>query len=86
MKHTAVWSRLINSLFALYSVAYTLGTLFVLVWYVLDVRHAASAGDRAMQFLLLLGVGCGVWFVSIALHNLGWRVHPRGVRYRAASS
>lgn len=79
-----VRSRSINFLLAAYGAVYTVGTFLVLVWFVVDVWSAASLTDRAMQFLLLLGIACGVWFISIALHNLG--VMRGGLRYRSASA
>jgi fumarate reductase subunit D len=60
-----------NIALASLGVVYALTALVVLVWFVVDVWSAAAMIDRALQICLVAAIACGLWFVAIALQNLG---------------
>lgn len=69
-------SRSGNFCLALIGGIYAFSALAILGLFVAEQWLAsASFVDRVLQFALIASAACGVWFVVIALENLGWRHH-----------
>jgi hypothetical protein len=68
-----VQSRRGNVMLALLGGIYALGAVVVLVLFVIDVGIAPAMIDLVLQVALLGAAACGVWFIVIAIQNLGLR-------------
>jgi hypothetical protein len=84
MARVLVRSRSGNVVLAVLGAIYALGSIVVLVAFAVDVWNAAAITDLALQVCLAASAGCGVWFLMIALENLGIRSerHPTALRPR----
>lgn len=71
MVRMLIRSRSVNLALAVLGAFYAVTALVVLVWFVIDVWAAAAIVDRAMQACLIAAIACGVWFIAIAMQNLG---------------
>lgn len=71
MRRVFVRSRNGNLVLAAVGAVYTVASLAVLVWFVVDVWQAASLADRLLQFGLVASGCCGLWFLRTGLENLG---------------
>jgi hypothetical protein len=60
-----------NVALAVLGAVYAVTSLIVLVWFVKDVWRAAAMVDVALQVCLVAALVCGLWFVAIAMRNLG---------------
>jgi hypothetical protein len=56
---------------------YAIGGLVVLIMLAVNVWNAAKIVDVILQAMLVMSAVCGVWFVFIALRNLGVRFAGR---------
>jgi hypothetical protein len=75
VKRVLVRSRSGNFILAFVGAVYALSAVAVLAWFVVDVWQAAATSDLMVQVALVAAAACGVWFVAIALENLGLRSH-----------
>lgn len=72
-----VRSRVGNLVLLAVGVLYAVGGFVVLIMLAMDVWNAARIIDIMMQAMLVIATACGVWFTSMALHNLGIRASNR---------
>ena len=75
-----------NVVLAAVGAFYAVGALAVLVWFISDVWNAASTIDYLLQAALLGALACGLWFLYVALENLGVSLgHRAGATSNPAS-
>jgi len=70
-------SRVASLVVSVLGAAYVILGLTLLAWYLADTWGTAGMLDRAMQFMLVVAVITGAWFIYIAG---GWHqfLRPRG--------
>ena len=73
----SIRSRGGNFVLAAIGAVYVFAALFALTAVIREAIAAGQLMDAELQFLLVAAAACGVWFILIALENLGWR---RGTR------
>ncbi len=66
-------SRVASLVVGVLGAAYVILGLTLLAWYLADTWGTAGMLDRAMQFMLIVAVITGAWFISIAG---GWHQFP----------
>lgn len=76
MVRLPVRSRSGNVMLAVLGGIYALGAVVVLALFVIDAWSALAAIDLLLQMALIVAAACGIWFIVIALENLGLR-HPQ---------
>ena len=74
MTRVHVHSRNGNLIIAALGAIYAISAIVVLVSYVVNVWNAAAISDVALQICLVASGIAGVWFLVVALENLGIRV------------
>lgn len=79
MARVVVRSRSGNVVLAVLGIVYALSAIVILIALTTEAWNAAAIIDRAIQLSLLASAACGVWFVVIALENLGIRFSRRGL-------
>jgi hypothetical protein len=81
MERLRVRSRNGNVVLAAVGVLYTAGAAIALISLVRQAWDAAGLLDMLLQAAMLWSIGCGIWFVRIAMESLGVRLMPtRGRR------
>lgn len=85
MWRVLVRSRRGNLVLAFVGAVYAVAAIAVLAWLVVDVWHSTGLIDLILQIALVAAAACGVWFVLVAMQNLGVRVQ-RGQRTAGASN
>lgn len=86
MRRVSVRSRTGNLVLAVVGAVYTVASLAVLVWFIVDVWQAAGIVDRVLQLALVAAGLCGIWFLRTGLANLGVQVGRASQRAAAVSN
>ncbi len=73
LQQVRIQSRIGNVFLATLGVLFTVASSALLIYYIVSTWGANSLIDRALQFMLLVGAGAGVLFVTIGRENLRHR-------------
>jgi len=75
LQRFGIHSRAGNFALALIGTLYAVAAVVLLVYYGTSVGRLAALGDLLVQLLLVCGIACGVYFVSLARVNLSHHLH-----------
>lgn len=73
MTKVPIRSRNGNLVLAFLGAVYAISAFVVLIWFVIDAWAAEALIDRLLQLSLAATVGGGIWFIAVAMDNLGIR-------------
>jgi hypothetical protein len=74
MLRVSIHSRRGNAVLGFLGVVYAIAAVVLLAWHLAQTWGAAGTIDRAIQVILVGTLLMGVWFVRIAIANLGMHV------------
>jgi hypothetical protein len=75
LQRFGIQSRAGNFALAVIGAMYAVAAVVLLVYYGTSVGRLAARGDLLVQLLLVGGIACGVYFVSLARVNLSHHLH-----------